>query len=170
MKDTASYTGERMEDAPEEVTIRITLLHLAIIGFYKPLNLLFCTNQTCRKQAGKSPNHSRGSCWVRINLFRVNRYFGKYFWVGNYIHVSDLPVRLSWQNLFSLRKSRCGYERFLYLPMSRNWIVEDNVCEANNYRWTRMWTSQYFATMWDRLSLGKDTSLVLLEPIYNIHN
>ena len=34
MKDTASYTGERMEDAPEEVTIRITLLHLTIIGLY----------------------------------------------------------------------------------------------------------------------------------------
>ena len=38
MKDTASYTGERMEDAPEEVTIRITLLHLAIIGLCKSLN------------------------------------------------------------------------------------------------------------------------------------
>ena len=35
MKDTASYTGERMEDAPEDVTIRITLIHLAIIGLYK---------------------------------------------------------------------------------------------------------------------------------------
>ena len=32
LKDTASYTGERLEEDPEEVTIRITLVHLAIIG------------------------------------------------------------------------------------------------------------------------------------------
>ena len=32
LKDTASYTGERSEEDPEEVTIRITLVHLAIIG------------------------------------------------------------------------------------------------------------------------------------------
>ena len=105
---------------------------------------------------------------VRINFSELTNISANISEYWSYIHVSDLPVRLSWQNLFSLRKSRCGYERFLYLPSSRNWIVEDNVCEANNYRWTRMWTSQYFATMWDRLSLGKDTSLVLLEPIYNI--
>ena len=34
LKDTASYTGERLEEAPEDVTIRITLLHLAIIGIH----------------------------------------------------------------------------------------------------------------------------------------
>ena len=32
LKDTASYTGERSEEDPEEVTIRITFVHLAIIG------------------------------------------------------------------------------------------------------------------------------------------
>ena len=43
LRDTASYTGERSGEAAEDITIKITLVHLAIIGDQLNVFLFLCT-------------------------------------------------------------------------------------------------------------------------------